>query len=82
MMSPMLAALPIAAQAQTAAPASTPAPAKDKKVCRQMEAETGSHFPGKRVCHSRNEWAAIDSANAEGAGALSRQVSRSSALNQ
>ena len=73
----MLAALQTAAQAPTAA-----APAKEKKICRQMEAETGSHFPGKRVCHSKDEWASIDAANEGGADALSRQVSRQAGFAQ
>ncbi len=36
--------------------------AAEKKVCRREEA-TGS-IMGKRVCHTKSEWAAIDVANA------------------
>lgn len=53
--------------AQTTAPApSAPAatvaaPVKEKKICRRLEV-TGS-IMAAHVCHSRDEWAAIDEAN-------------------
>ncbi len=68
------------ASAQTASP-TTQAKA-DKKICRTMESDTGSHFPGKRVCHTKSEWAATDAANAEGARALSDRAVRSGSINQ
>ena len=69
-------AMLIATPAQDTAPAPAAAPAKEKKVCRQMAPDTGSHFPGKRVCHTTSEWASVDAANADGADALSRQALR------
>ena len=62
-----------------AAPDSAPAPAKDKRICRTMEADTGSHFPGKRVCHTKSEWASVDAANQNSARALSDQTTRGNA---
>ena len=44
----------------------TPAPAvrpAEKPVCRAGATPIGSMLPGKRVCHSRSDWAAIDAAN-------------------
>ena len=36
----------------------------NKKVCRSEET-TGSIMPPKRICRTRDEWAAIDQANAQ-----------------
>lgn len=40
---------------------------KEKKICRS-EQTTGSYF-AKRTCHTRDEWKAIDAANADSAHA-------------
>lgn len=40
----------------------TPAP-EEKKICRRMEPTTGSLMGGKRVCHTKAEWARIDEQN-------------------
>ena len=53
--------VPALAQAATDAP--TPKPVKEKKVCRR-ETVTGSIVPFRSVCHTKTEWAAIDTANA------------------
>jgi len=57
------------AQTTTPAPAAPAAPAaahvKEKKVCRRQEV-TGSIMP-ERVCHTTDEWAAIDEANRQNA---------------
>lgn len=61
-------AAPLAAQQGTpAAPAAVraPIPAADKKFCRVVQS-TGSIMPGKRTCHTRSEWVAIDRANGQG----------------
>jgi hypothetical protein len=36
--------------------------APEKKVCRRMQV-TGTILAGKRTCHTKAEWAQIDSAN-------------------
>ena len=46
----------------TAASADTPTPPSEKKICRSVEV-TGSIMP-KRTCHTKAEWAQIDTANA------------------
>jgi hypothetical protein len=61
------AAVPAIAQDNHAANA-TGAPAEEKKICRRVE-ETGSIVPLRRVCHTKNEWAAIDHKNEREAGA-------------
>lgn len=43
----------------------TPPSVKAKKVCRADDATTGSIMAPKRICHTQDEWAAIDSANAK-----------------
>ncbi|WP_419807607.1 hypothetical protein [Sphingomonas sp.] len=60
---PTLILLLLAVQMASPAAQPTPAPAPaDRKVCRS-ETTTGSIMPGKRTCHLRSEWAAIDAAN-------------------
>ena len=59
-------AVPSALLAQDAAPAPAAAPAaakpeKEKKICRREET-TGSVML-TRVCHTKDEWVAIDKAN-------------------
>jgi predicted secreted protein len=66
-------AVPSALLAQDAAPApaTTPAakPEKEKKICRREET-TGSVML-TRVCHTKEEWVAIDKANQEAADQFS-----------
>jgi len=62
---------------------STPAPAPkpEKQICRR-EVLTGSILGGKRLCHTKAEWADIDAratANAEEFGRKTREASN---LNQ
>ena len=45
----------------------------DKKICRHTET-TGSILGGKRVCHTKTEWAQIDEVNAQSARTFSDQV--------
>jgi hypothetical protein len=56
------------------------APAADvkpeKKVCRRMEAPTGSIMPAKAACHTKTEWAAIDGQHAHDGDALNAAGSR------
>lgn len=61
----VLAAVSFAVAAPALADNSSDAtkPPKEKKVCRR-EVVTGSIVPFKSVCHTRDEWASIDSANA------------------
>ena len=56
-----LAASPALAAQTTPAPTATPAaaaPAVEKPICRRVQV-TGSNM-GKRECHTRAEWRAID----------------------
>jgi hypothetical protein len=57
------------AQTTTPTPAAPAAPTvahvKEKKICRRQEV-TGSIMP-ERVCHTSDEWAAIDEANRQNA---------------
>lgn len=63
----MIIALLLSLQAAPAASTTAPAPAApEKKLCR-YEKSTGSMMPGKRICHTRDEWTAIDAANQRGA---------------
>ena len=41
------------------APAATQAPPEEKPSCRSYRV-TGSIMPGKRICHTKVEWADID----------------------
>jgi predicted secreted protein len=61
----VLAAVSVAIAAPALADNSSDAakPPKDKKVCRR-EPVTGSIVPFRSVCHTRDEWASIDSDNA------------------
>ncbi|WP_375396898.1 hypothetical protein [uncultured Sphingomonas sp.] len=54
-----LALVPPAAIAQDAPPAP---PKPEKKVCR-VEGATGTIMPPKRICHTKDEWAAIEAAS-------------------
>ena len=75
---PMMLMLLLAAGAtQTAASEPASAPAKEKRICRTMEPDTGSHFGGKRVCHTKSEWASVDTANGEAARSFSDRAIRS-----
>jgi len=56
------------AVAQTPDPAK-PAPKKEKKVCRRLD-QTGSILGSRPTCHTKEEWASIDAANARNAGKL------------
>ena len=54
-----------AEQPSAAAPvASAPAakPAKPKKICKALDADTGSHM-SKRVCKTEDEWATFSRGN-------------------
>lgn len=53
----MIAAPALAQTSDTAA-----APQKPKKICRK-EQVTGSILGGKSICHTKEEWAQIDTAN-------------------
>jgi predicted secreted protein len=61
----LLAAVSFAVAAPALADNSSDAtkPPKEKKVCRR-EAVTGSIVGFRSVCHTRDEWASIDAANA------------------
>lgn len=61
----VLAAVSFAVAAPALADNSSDAgkPAKEKKVCRR-ETVTGSIVGARSVCHTRDEWASIDAANA------------------
>jgi hypothetical protein len=58
-----LASIPLTAQAQGPAPATEKKDDPDRKICRREAPPTGSIMGGKRVCHTRAEWDAIDTAN-------------------
>lgn len=58
-----LLAVGTAAAAQTDQAPTPPIKNADKRVCRS-EVPTGSMMAGKRVCHTKSEWAAIDLGNA------------------
>jgi hypothetical protein len=51
-------------------------PAKEKKICRR-ETVTGSIVPYKTTCHTKSEWASIDSQNAQSVDSMAnnRQIS-------
>lgn len=55
--------VPLTAQAQDSKPATEKKDDPDRKICRREAAPTGSIMGGKRVCHTRAEWNAIDAAN-------------------
>ena len=59
----LLLGAPVAAPTGQEGPAADPAtaPAAGKKICRS-EAVTGSLFAGKRICHTKSEWAQLDAA--------------------
>jgi len=60
-------AIPTALLAQTdSKPAAATAAPEEKPVCRYYRA-TGSIMPGKRVCHSKDEWRQIDAQMSEAA---------------
>lgn len=61
-----LALAMFSAPQDAAAPAKDPAPA-EKKICRR-ETPVGSRL-SKRVCRTAAEWAALDEANQQAAGA-------------
>ncbi|MBB4618252.1 hypothetical protein [Sphingomonas abaci] len=72
LLSAALAAQTTAPEAPAATPTPTPTPvAAEKPVCRK-EVPLGS-IMAKRTCHSKAEWAAIDSANA-GAAENARRI--------
>ena len=59
----LLATIALPAAGQTAAdPAAAPKP--EKKLCRSYE-ETGSIMGGKKICHTKSAWAAIDQRNSD-----------------
>jgi hypothetical protein len=61
---------PVMAQDNVAAPADASVkPAKEHKICRE-DVNTGSIMP-HRTCHTREEWAEIDKADAANAAAFS-----------
>lgn len=47
----------------------SPTSKKEKKICRLQGPDTGSILSKKRVCLTKNEWAALDEANAQNAQA-------------
>jgi len=69
------------AQATTPAPAAPAAAPQEKKICRR-EQVTGSIMQ-PRICHTKEEWAAIDEANRQNAQnfAASKRNSRGSVPN-
>jgi hypothetical protein len=70
-------AAPAFAQDAPAADSTAAKPVKEKKICRR-EAQTGSILGGSSVCHTKADWAKIDTANARNADdALSRSRSNS-----
>lgn len=52
-------AAPVLAQSDAPAPAPTPKP--DKKQCRSVGSATGTILARKHECHTKAEWAEIDS---------------------
>ncbi|HEY8433842.1 MAG TPA: hypothetical protein VIK68_04435 [Sphingomicrobium sp.] len=64
-MSMLLAILVVSGQAQGAQPAAAPPPAaeprktEEKKICRSVDAESGSHM-SRRICHTAREWQLVD----------------------
>ena len=60
----LLSTSSFAAAQNAPAPAATPIKDPDKRVCRS-EVPTGSIMAGKRVCHTRAEWAAIGRVNGD-----------------
>jgi hypothetical protein len=58
-------AFTVPAVAQTA-DAAAAAPKKEKKVCRRLD-QTGSILGSRPTCHTKEEWASIDAANARNA---------------
>jgi hypothetical protein len=53
---PTTAAQPSAAPAETAPAA---APVKVKKICKNLDGDTGTHF-SRRVCKTQDEWTSFD----------------------
>jgi hypothetical protein len=69
--------LVVAAQAAAGAPAPTPPkPDAEKRICRSETIETGSIMPGKRICHTKAEWAAIAEQNEKGVERYRNEKSR------
>ena len=63
-----LSFIAIGAAVLLAAPAfadDSPKPDEPRKICRLQAAPTGSHRPGKRICHTAAEWKARDSGVAD-----------------
>lgn len=61
-MRPILFSFSIIVLLSAPALANDPAqPKEERKICRTQQAPTGSHRPGKRICHTETEWKAIDS---------------------
>lgn len=66
-------AKPAAAQAAKAQPAKAKqASAKSDRVCKKFT-PTGSNMP-QRVCHSKEEWAAIETRDRENSDALANEM--------
>ena len=54
-------ATPVLAQSDAPAPAPTPKAKADKKQCRSVGSATGSILARQHECHTKAEWAEIDS---------------------
>jgi hypothetical protein len=54
----LVSASPVMAQIAPTQVAAVPAP--EKKICRSYQT-TGSIMPSRRTCHTKSEWASIDS---------------------
>jgi len=76
---PVFAAQSNADAQSVASDQSLPALAKPKKVCRTLDV-IGRRIKSS-VCHSADEWAAIDKANEEAARNLTNAASRNGSVN-
>lgn len=72
----MSIALVFAALLQTSpTPAATPAD-PNARVCRKVQAPTGSRVTAKRECRTAHEWAAIDAGNNRDIDQMQRRTAR------
>jgi hypothetical protein len=58
----LFALIVLAASLVAAAPPADPTPAKDRKICREVEHQTGSHIRTQRRCRTAEEWEEADRA--------------------
>lgn len=54
-----------------------PQTAKERKICRETPARTGSNRPGKRVCRTKEEWKVRDQAESGYDGGTTTTSTRS-----